>query len=103
MRAEMVSVGAPAAVIDDESNVKWLGLLGSFPRLAEQAGLIGSRERLRFAHIDVGGAETNDRADDWRQGRYEPERSAGGLDDRCARRAATTSESRRRWSRVGVL
>ena len=64
MGAEVIRVGASAPVIDDESNVKGFGLVGSLPRLAQQAGLILGRERRRFAHVHVGRAKTNDGADD---------------------------------------
>ena len=43
--AEVIGVGAAAAVIDDEADVERLRLVGSLPGFAEQARLIVGRER----------------------------------------------------------
>ena len=63
MGAEVIGVGAPAAVMDDEPDVERLGLVGPFPRFAQQARLVGGRQRRRFADVDVGRAQPDDRAD----------------------------------------
>ena len=64
MRAEKVALGAAAAVMNDEPDVEGSGLLGAFPGIAEQSGLICGRERRRLADVDVGRAKAKNRGDD---------------------------------------
>ena len=87
MRAEVIGIGAAAAVIDDEPDVEGFGLVGALPGLAEQARLIGGRQRRRFADVHVGRAEANDRADDGVDDVAGRARSAGAPAGRRARRA----------------
>ena len=42
MRAEVVGVGAPAAVMDHQADVEGFGLVGSLPRFAQQSRLIAA-------------------------------------------------------------
>ena len=46
------------------SRTSSVGFVGPLPGFAEQARLIGGRERGRFADVDVGGAKTDDGGDD---------------------------------------
>ena len=64
MRAQMIGIGASAAVIDHEPNVERLGLVRALPRFAQQARLIVGRQRRRFADVHVGGAQPQDGGDD---------------------------------------
>ncbi len=64
MGAEMIGVGAAAAVVDDESNVERLGRSGLLPGVAEQARLLVGRERRRFADMHVRRAKPKNRRDD---------------------------------------
>ena len=64
MGAEVIRIGAAAAVIDDEPNVERLGLVGALPGLAQQTRLVLGRERGRLADVHVGRAKTDDGADD---------------------------------------
>ena len=57
MRAEVIGVGAAAAVVDDEPDVERFGLVGALPGVAQQARLIVGRERRRLADVDVGRAQ----------------------------------------------
>ena len=61
VRAEVVGVGAAAAVMDDEPDVQRLRFRDAFPGLAEQPRLVGRRERRRFADVDRGRAQADDR------------------------------------------
>ena len=64
MRAQVVGVGAAAAVIDDQPHVERLGLVGALPGVAEQAGLILGGQRRRLADVDVRRAQADHAADD---------------------------------------
>ena len=63
MRAEVIRVGAPAAMVDDQPDVERLGLGGPLPRLAEQPGLLVGRERRRFADVHVRRSKPQDGRD----------------------------------------
>ncbi len=62
--AEMIGVGAAAAVMDDEPDVERFGLGGPLPRVAEQPRLFVRRKRGRLADVHVGRSEAQDRRDD---------------------------------------
>ena len=64
MGAEMIGVGASAAVVDDEPNVERLGLGGFLPGVAEQPRLLVGRERGRFADVHIRRSQAQDRRDD---------------------------------------
>ena len=64
MRAEVIRVGAAAAMVDDEPDVERLGLVGPLPGLAEQPGLFVGRERRRFADVHVRRSKAQDGRDD---------------------------------------
>ena len=64
MRAQVIGVGATAVVIDDEPDVEAFGLHGLFPRFANQPGLVGRRQRRRFADEDVRRLEPDRGGDD---------------------------------------
>jgi hypothetical protein len=45
MGADVIRVGAPAVMMDDETDFEILGLVDALPRITEQPGLIVGRER----------------------------------------------------------
>ena len=78
------------------------GLVGAFPRLAEQPRLVVGRQRRRLADVDVGRAQAKDRADDGVDDvarRHDEQAHAVG---RWRSASATTSESSRRSYLVGA-
>ena len=64
MGAEMIGVGAAAAMMDDESDVERLGRSGLLPGVAEQSGLLVCRERRRLADVHVRRSKPQNRRDD---------------------------------------
>ena len=87
MRAEVVGVGAAAAVIDDEPDVERFGLVGALPGVAEQARLILGRQRRRLADVHVRRAQAHRPCRRWRRRRCASGRSAAAPDGRPARPA----------------
>ena len=87
MRAELIAVGAAAAVMNDEPDVERFRLLGAFPGIAQQACLVCCRERRRLADVDVGRAKAKHRRDDRvddvaRRHDEQPHRTVAPLGDR---------------------
>ena len=64
MRADVIGVGAAAAMRDDEAGGPRFGLVGALPRLAEQARLVGARQRGRLADVDLGRLQLQHRRGD---------------------------------------
>ena len=63
VRADLVRVRAPAAMVHFEADVKAFGLLGALPREAQQARLLIRRQRLGLADVDLGGFDPQDGRD----------------------------------------
>ena len=90
MRAEMVRVGAPAGVMDDEPDFKRSARRG-LPRLAEEARLFAGRQSGRFADEHFRGAEAHD-------GRNHREHVVRRDDDQAHRSAVSLGQRETRKS-----
>ena len=87
VRPEIVGVGPPAAVMDDEADVERLRLLDALPRLAEQARLVGRRQRRGLADVDRGRAQAD-------HGRCQAVGHGGGRHDEQADRPSVAFDQR---------
>ena len=63
MCAEMKGICSPAAVMNHESDVERLRLVGLLPCFTKHACLVGDREARRFADVHIGRAKPHHRGD----------------------------------------